>query len=410
MPNDTTYAPAVTRVAIVSSGPAAYRVYLFNRLQEIPGLDLQLIIGEGFNRRQAWDVSLGEPVFRYVLLPTVALPFYTARGDQTAFHWSPGLWPYLNEQKFDIVVALGWTMPNTYIAWLNSKLHHRGVVLWDESIPHAPGPFKQLLLPFLKKYIGAFDGYLAASHACIEYMVQMGAPRARVVLMPQVTHNTFYAAHAAAYRSQRDAVKREIGIRTRKVILFVGQLTRRKNVLQLLDVFRSIAEKREDVSLVLVGAGPLRDQLVAQRAAYGLTDRVFVLPFVAQAILPKYYAVADVFVLPSLYDTFGVVVAEAMACGLPVVTTDTVGAASSIVVDGVNGLVVEHANPSALEHALETILADAALRARMGAESERIITTWDAERVAQNFSKLVEMCSNRKPKMRAARRDAMRQA
>src|SRR5207253_5314890 len=115
----------------------------------------------------------------------------------------------------------------------------------------------------------------------------------------------------------------------------------RENVLSLLDAFRDLATARADVSLLLVGEGALRAELHARRDAYHLQDRVFIRPFVLQAILPKYYALADVFVLPSVYDTFGVVVAEAMACGLPIVTTPTVGATSSIVVDNENGLLVE---------------------------------------------------------------------
>lgn len=412
MPQDeiTSTFPPKMRVAIVTPSLASYRVPVFNRLQEIPGLELQLIFGDGMESARGWDLSLGDLQFNYTLLPTVALPLRTLRGDLTAFHWSPDLWNYLNRQKFDLVVSLGWTMPNTFLVRLNGKLHHRAVVLWDESIPHTPGRLKKFLLPLLKKYLGSFDGYLAASHGCIEYMVQMGAPRARVFLMPQLTDNAFYAAHAALYRVQRDALKREVGIQTRQVILYVGQLTPRKNVLQLLEAFREIARTRHDVSLLLVGEGTLQAELMARREEFGLQDRVCIEPFVAQAVLPQYYALADVFVLPSLYDTFGVVVAEAMACGLPIVTTDTVGAASSIVVDGVNGLVVEHGNRQALAQALEKILADDALRARMGAASERIIATWDVERMAQNFINLLALCLKGKQKIRAARRDAVHEA
>lgn len=398
---------AKVRVAIVSPSLAAYRVPVFDRLSEIPEIDLHLVFADVRERARAWDTSLGALKFNYTLLPTIYVPIRVSRREQSVLCYSPGLWQFLDRRKFDLVIALGWTMPNTFVAWLEGKTCSRPTVLWDESIPHAPSGLKQLAQPVLARYFGSFAGYLAASHACAEYMVQMGAPAARVALMPQVTNNAFYAAASARYRTQREAVKQQVGIRTPKVILFVGQLTARKNVLVLMEAFRALAATREDVSLLLVGEGPLRGELTERTLAYGLQDRVFVEPFASQALLPKYYALADLFVLPSVYDTFGVVVAEAMACGLPIVTTRTTGASSSIVVDGENGRVVEHSDVGALQNAMQSIVADDDLRARMSVESERIIAGWDVERVAQNFSRLVARVLSGEHNVSAPRRDVL---
>lgn len=407
MPDTNAHKPAPIRVAIVVPSLAAYRVPVFNRLSEIPNLELELVFAEPTEHDRKWDTSLGELKFKHTVLPTVSLPFYTARGDQTAFHLSPGLWGHLSRGKFDLVVTLGWTMPNTFIVWLMGKLGAHASAVWDESIPHSTGGLKKIVMPVLKRYFGSFDGYLAASHACIEYMVQMSAPRERVVLMPQITDNAFFSTESARYRAQREEFKRELGIHTRQVILFVGQLTPRKNVLTLLDAFRDLAATRADVSLLVVGEGGLRTDLLARRDAYHLQDRVFIESFVVQAILPKYYALADVFVLPSVYDTFGVVVAEAMACGLPIVTTPTVGASSSIVVENGNGLLVTASDTAGFTRAFEKILADDGLRVRMGAESERLIAAWDVERVAQNFGKLIFQCLSGRRPTRATRRDVV---
>jgi glycosyltransferase involved in cell wall biosynthesis len=96
-----------------------------------------------------------------------------------------------------------------------------------------------------------------------------------------------------------------------------------------------------------------------------------------------------------------------MACGLPIVTTRTTGAASSIVSDGGNGRVVEHSDVNALGDAIRSIVADDDLRARMGKESERIIAAWDVEHAAQNFGKLVSRLMSERRNAPAARRDVL---
>jgi glycosyltransferase involved in cell wall biosynthesis len=301
----------------------------------------------------------------------------------------------LNRGRFAVVVSLGWTIPNTVLALLNAKIHKRKIVLWDESIPHLPGRIKRLLMPLLRRYFAAFDAYLAASDACVEYMIGMGARRERIILMPQVADNAYFGSESARYREHRDSVKQELGVQTKYLFLFVGQLIPRKGVLTLLDAFRQVAADRSDVSLMFVGEGALRQELLARRRAYGLESRVLVCEYAPQVVLPKYYAAADVFCLASVYDTFGAVVSEAMACGLPVVTTKNVGATSNIVRDGVNGFVVDADRAESLAVALARLIGDDTLRAAMAVESRRIISDWSVERAAANFAKCIEMCLDR---------------
>ena len=378
------------RIAVVMTFPAPYRIPLLNEIAALPGVELTVLVTEP----RAVEKRNGQQKFRfpYKMFATEVLRGKNRFGDRIGFVISPGMVSHLWQRKYDVLVCLGWTMPNTVLARFVSALRHTPVILWDESIPHSPGTLKKTMLPMLRRYFGSFQGYLAASSWCREYMVEMGAVPERVVVFPQVADNVFFQSENARLRPQRDILKRVLGITTARVILFVGQLIPRKGVSNLMAVFESIAMQDEKVSLVLVGEGELRDELQTQRAASRHADRIFIQAFAAQEELPTYYALADVFVLPSLYDTFGVVVNEAMASGLPVVTTQNVGAVADLVTDGVNGLVVAPGDANALMQALCALLQNDALRETMGRQSLERIGEWTIPIAASAFMDCLDRC------------------
>ena len=128
--------------------------------------------------------------------------------------------------------------------------------------------------------------------------------------------------------------------------------------------------------LVFAGDGPERAKLDRIASELGISDRVRFLGFLNQSELPAAYRSADVFVLPSLFEPFGLVVNEAMLCGLPVVVSDRVGAKFDLVRNGENGYVYPAGNLEALAAILRDLLPGAEKRKHMGAASLRRMETW----------------------------------
>jgi phosphatidylinositol alpha-mannosyltransferase len=151
-----------------------------------------------------------------------------------------------------------------------------------------------------------------------------------------------------------------------KNILFVGRLENRKGVMDLLKAYRLVRKAGCDCRLLLAGAGPLEKQV----RRYLLTRRtggVELLGRVSDAEKDRLFATADVFVAPATgRESFGIVLLEAMAAGTPIVASDIHGY-RSVVRRGEQGLLVPPQDPRALAGALRQLLADDALRARMGA-------------------------------------------
>jgi glycosyltransferase involved in cell wall biosynthesis len=156
--------------------------------------------------------------------------------------------------------------------------------------------------------------------------------------------------------------------------LFVGRLVREKGVFDLLRAYAQLAPSlREELGLVFVGDGTSRQQLERQ-AAEIYPGRIQFTGFLQREDLAAYYALAELFVLPTHSDPWGLVVNEAMACSLPVICSDAAGCGADLVEDGWNGLIFPAHDVAALGCALVTLAHEPALRGAMGKRSqERIL-------------------------------------
>lgn len=170
------------------------------------------------------------------------------------------------------------------------------------------------------------------------------------------------------FSPQRDGREPDFG--SGPVLLFVGRLHPEKGVFDLLEAFDRIKATLPRVKLVMVGDGPARPEIERKIAAKGWSQDVFLAGLVKNRDLPPYFRAADVFVAPSITtrkweEQVGMASIQAMACGVPVVSTHS-GAIPEYVLDGVAGILVPERNPLALSEAILRLLADEDLRHQMG--------------------------------------------
>lgn len=158
-------------------------------------------------------------------------------------------------------------------------------------------------------------------------------------------------------------------------VLFCGQMIARKGIDLLIDAFARVAGAGADAELVLIGREAGLDQWLAPLAD-GLRGRIHYRGFLPPEDLPAEFARADLFVLPSRHDGWGVVVNQALAAGLPLLASDAVGAAHDLIVDGRNGRIIPSGDSDALARVLGELLADPTQLAAMGARSRRMADSW----------------------------------
>ena len=149
-------------------------------------------------------------------------------------------------------------------------------------------------------------------------------------------------------------------------LLYVGRISREKDLDVLVTAYHKVRKQGHPVKLYVVGHGPYSDALAA-----ALPDAVF-LGYLTGEPLAKAYASADVFVFPSTTDTFGNVIIEAQASGLPVIVSD-LGGPKELVEDGVNGIVTKAHDADDFARAINQLTGDAKLRARMGEKARKSV-------------------------------------
>ncbi len=186
----------------------------------------------------------------------------------------------------------------------------------------------------------------------------------------------------------REAARAALGLNSSaKVLLFVGRIQRLKGLEILVRAFAQLAPS-VDAQLLIVGGRPgtaheTREITRVQHLAtkLGVAERTRFVGAVAHAELPAYYAAADICVMPSSYESFGLVAVESLACGTPVVAT-RVGGLTSIVRDGETGLLVPWRDADLFAEHLRRLLQDDALRQGFAARARRSVVDFGWDRVA----------------------------
>ncbi len=173
-----------------------------------------------------------------------------------------------------------------------------------------------------------------------------------------------------------------------KTLLAVGRLEEQKDQRTLIDAFARIAANFPDWRLRIVGEGSLRPSLEAQVSRLGLEDRVSLAGTTRD--IEQEYARAQLFSMPSSYESFGLATAEALSHGLPVVGFADCPGTNELVQDGVNGLLVAGTDrAAALAQGLATLMASPEQRQRLGAAGPPSVTDFAPQRVADEWQKLL---------------------
>ena len=152
-------------------------------------------------------------------------------------------------------------------------------------------------------------------------------------------------------------------LKNKKILLFLGGLKQRKNPLFLLDVFRKINDKQ--VVLLIAGDGPLKNKLIQKAENLGLADRVILTGFVPEENKVKFYNLADIVLFPTLKEGFGMIAAEAGACGKPVIASDN-SSLPEIIKNNKTGFLAETNNINDWVSKTKILLKNKGLRKLMG--------------------------------------------
>jgi glycosyltransferase involved in cell wall biosynthesis len=358
-PGECAKLAAMLRITVVAPVAAPYREPLFEGLSARPDIELQVIYADA--GQPSWDVPEGFFVTRHAYPATHLHSRQLPRRGRTPIMLPRGLEAALAASRPDVIVASEYG-PLAVRARLWGGRHHVPHLLLTECTPAIDALLAPAQLRWHRHFATSVDGAIAVSSAARRRLLGFGVPDARITVALQ-------SADLTAIRAITPVRDRDAGPLS---ILTVARLVPDKNVAVLL---RTVAQAAMDlapqrIALEIVGDGFLRERLEQTARELGIDARFH--GHCSAAEVRELYARADVFALLSGYEPFGVVLREAAAAGLAIITTDVVGAAGDVAIPGRNARLVKPGDVSSATVALTRILGDPTLRASMARESRAI--------------------------------------
>ena len=363
------------KLAVLTNILAPYRVPLFAAMaRRVDDFTVFLMAKQEENRQ--WDIGLVP--FKTEVLKGVHLKPQSA---EVSLHWNYGVVSSLRRANPDIVMSGGFA-PANLEAYLYCKFFGKAYVGWGEFTLRdnaQSSAARRLVRRLLTK--GSVAS-IASSTEAKEAFLHYGAVHRSILtsLMPIEVERFHQDAQAFQTTQAYTELRRRFSM---PIIMSVGRLTDRKGFRDLLAIYERVVADQPEASLVLVGDGPDRsayETIVQERRL----RHVHFIGFVSQEVLPRYLALADVFVFPTLSDTYGAVLAEAMAAEVPVVSSVFAAATADLVQEGVNGYsITPTMHASAAQRVLDILALSREERSQMGRAGYQLIKGTDIEPAAE---------------------------
>ena len=385
------------RIAFLFTHPVQYLTPLVSEISKETNFNIKVYYCEDttkgyydkeFGKVLKWDIPLLEG-YKYDFLPNSRLKKIGGFFRYANF----SIIRKLRTDKPDVLIIHGWNYLTALIAiitckFLSIKIWHRG------DNPYRQEMLKPKTLLFIKKVIlgyvlfSTIDRFLYVGLQNKLFYKFYAVPEIKLLSSPHAINNSFFQKIRQSLPDKlqlRNQLKLDPEI---KVVLVVGKLTKNKNADALLDAFKIL--NREDVMLVFVGDGENRT-LIDNFKFRNKFENIIITGFKNQGELPAYYAMADVFVLPSKSETWGLVVNEAMNFELPIICSESVGCADDLIKHGINGFKIDLNKPQTLVQALNQLLDDPELRVQMGKASLEIVQKYSYQEAIHNIKKELEI-------------------
>ena len=355
------------KVLFMTNIPSPYRVDFFNALGKLCDLTVTFEGAYATDRDKKWTsdkMTNFTPVFMKGI-----------RINSDSFFCS-GIRKII-KQGWDIIIVGVYSSPTSM--WAIEYMRRKKIPFYieaDGGLISADGGLKYKIK---KRYLSSASGWLSSGELTDKYFTHYGADASKIYRYPFTsTKKEDLILLNPLSHDEKLAYREKLGITEKRVVISVGQFIHRKGFDVLL---KASAKFEEDTGLYIVGGEPTPEYLDIVKE-YGLKNVHFV-SFMTKAELKEYYFAADIFAFPTREDIWGLVVNEAMAYGLPVVTTDRCVAGVELIKNGENGYIVPVDNIDILAEKCNNILRNPELEAIMAGNNVKKIGYYSIENMAE---------------------------
>jgi glycosyltransferase involved in cell wall biosynthesis len=378
------------RLVIVTEIISPYRIPLFNALAQEPAVDLHVIfLSETDPSLRQWEVYKNEINFSYEVLPSW-------RRRVAGYHilLNTGVGDALSRSAPDLIVCGGYNYVASWQALRWARLREIPFLLWSESNLQDLRRGHPLVELVKSEFLKACSGFVVPGRSARDYLRSHNIADSRIFTAPNAVDNDLFRRSSAAVREDASRWRAELALPGRYFV-FVGRLVQGKGVFDLLSAYAKLEEEfRRQIGLVYVGDGLARKRLQELSASIS-PGVVRFAGFVQRDQLPAYYALAEMLILPTYSDPWGLVVNEAMACGLPVIVSRVAGCAADLVREDWNGILVSAGDVTSHAMAMARIAQTQELRLQMGENSAQLISGYSPVEWAHAMNWLTSVAGER---------------
>lgn len=284
---------------------------------------------------------------------------------------------------FDRIIVGGYSTPTAMLAIEYMRLHK--IPFWIEADGGLISQDSPLKYRIKHHFISAASGWFSSGKTTSEYFIHYGAKKEKIYQYPfsSLRENEIFSKVISL--EEKKKLREELKMKEEKIVVSVGQFIPRKGFDILLKAWKNCAK---EAGLYVIGAEVTEEYVQLQKELK--LKNVHFIGFKNKEELKKYYQAADIFVLVTREDIWGLVINEAMASGLPVVTTERCVAGLELIKNGVNGYIVSVENVEETSNALNKILQDSAMQEIMAKSNLDKIRNYTIEQMATKHMEALE--------------------
>lgn len=354
-------------VLFLTNIPSPYRVEFFNELGKHCNLTVLFECKSAKDRDQKW-IHTTFNAFKAHFLSGISI------GNDSAF--SIDVLKFLKPKKYDIIVVGGYSTPTGMLAINYMRFKKIPFIL---NVDGGMIKTDSKLSYFLKKFlISSASCWLSSSDETSKYLVYYGANENHIYKYPFTSIKDSDIVNSPICKEVKREIRKEMNIKEEHIVLAVGRFISIKGFETLI---KSAYLINDSVGIYIIG-GRITDEYSKIINSLGL-KHIYCIDFLGKEELAKFYKMSDLFVLPTRGDVWGLVVNEAMAYGLPIITTDKCGSGLELIVDWDNGFIVPVDDEEILANKISIALNDKILLKEMSINNLNKIRKYTIENMAK---------------------------
>lgn len=354
------------KVVLITNIPNPYRVPLFNELSkqlQSDKIHLKIIFANKTYKRRLFQLNENDFQFEYSYLDNEAIT--VGNNSENSYFTFKGLFQQLKNEKPDSIIVSGFSSATVKV-FLYSIINRTPYIIWNGSIAkqgRKDSFIRTVQRRFLTRFANAFVAYGTKAKS---YLMSIGASEEKVFIATNTVDTSFFEKETEKQRAR--LVDDEI-----HHFIYLGYLVPRKNVGQLIEIAKTLKSHRSDFCIDIIGDGESKNSLESMVKEYELSDQVKFHGFKQKEELPPYFAKAKALLFQTDFDIWGLVLNEAMAAGVPCLSSVNAGASEDLIVNGENGYIVDYQNKADILEKINFIIENPEKAAELGKHAGEFI-------------------------------------